>query len=112
MPQQAECGEAAPTETTGREAKTIHRLLEFDPALGGFQARDASNPLDVDLLVVDEASMVDVALMYQLVECLAGAQWPAWCWWAAVDSIAVGPGRARGLGRRDRLGSFVPVESA
>ena len=67
------CGLCAPTgraakrltETTGREAKTIHRLLEFDPALGGFK-RDAANPLDVDLLVVDEASMVDVALMHQL----------------------------------------------
>ena len=57
------------TETTGREAKTIHRLLEFDPALGGFK-RDAGNPLDLDLLVVDEASMVDVALMYQLVRAL------------------------------------------
>jgi exodeoxyribonuclease V alpha subunit len=54
------------TETTGREARTIHRLLEFDPALGGFK-RDAVNPLDLDLLVVDEASMVDVALLYQLV---------------------------------------------
>ena len=53
------------TETTGREAKTIHRLLEFDPALGGFK-RDAANPLDLDLLVVDETSMVDVVLMYQL----------------------------------------------
>ncbi len=57
------------TETTGREGKTIHRLLEFDPVLGGFK-RDASNPLDLDLLVVDEASMVDVALMYQLVRAL------------------------------------------
>src|SRR6516165_6532887 len=54
------------TETTGREAKTIHRLLEFDPALGGFK-RDAANPLDCDLLVMDEASMVDVVLAYQLV---------------------------------------------
>jgi exodeoxyribonuclease V alpha subunit len=53
------------SETTGREAKTIHRLLEFDPALGGFK-RTAVNPLDVDLLVVDESSMVDVNLMYQL----------------------------------------------
>ncbi len=52
-------------ETTGREAKTIHRLLEFDPAFGGFK-RDATQPLDLDLLVVDETSMVDVALMYQL----------------------------------------------
>src|SRR5581483_8746786 len=53
------------TETTGREAKTIHRLLEFDPALGGFK-RDHVKTLDLDLLVVDEASMVDIVLMYQL----------------------------------------------
>ncbi len=53
------------SETTGREAKTIHRLLEFDPVLGGFK-RDAAGPLDLDLLVVDEASMVDMVLMYQL----------------------------------------------
>lgn len=53
------------SETTGREAKTIHRQLEFDPAFGGFK-RDATQPLDLDLLVVDEASMVDVVLMYQL----------------------------------------------
>ncbi len=69
------CGLCAPTgraakrlnETTGREAKTIHRLLEFDAALGGFK-RDANNPLDLDLLVVDEASMVDVALMNRLLQ--------------------------------------------
>jgi exodeoxyribonuclease V alpha subunit len=67
------CGLCAPTgraakrlsETTGREAKTVHRLLEFDPSFGGFK-RDAAQPLDLDLLVVDEASMVDVVLMYQL----------------------------------------------
>lgn len=53
------------SETTGREAKTIHRLLEFDAALGGFR-RTAVQPLDVDLLVVDETSMVDVALMNSL----------------------------------------------
>jgi len=53
------------TETTGREARTIHRLLEFDGALGGFK-RDAANPLTEDLVVVDEASMVDVVLMNQL----------------------------------------------
>ncbi len=52
-------------ETTGREAKTIHRLLEFDTVLGGFK-RTAAHPLDVDLLVVDESSMVDVPLLYQL----------------------------------------------
>ncbi|MBY0228674.1 MAG: ATP-dependent RecD-like DNA helicase [Gemmataceae bacterium] len=52
-------------ETTGREARTIHRLLEFDAALGGFK-RTAVHPLDLDLLVIDECSMVDVALMNSL----------------------------------------------
>ena len=52
-------------ETTGREARTIHRLLEFDAALGGFK-RSAVHPLDLDLLVVDECSMVDVPLMNSL----------------------------------------------
>jgi exodeoxyribonuclease V alpha subunit len=53
------------TEATGVEAKTIHRLLEVDPKGGGFK-RNADNPLDCDLLVVDEASMVDVMLMQAL----------------------------------------------
>jgi exodeoxyribonuclease V alpha subunit len=55
------------TEATGFEAKTIHRLLEVDPKFGGFK-RDADNPLDCDLLVVDETSMVDVMLMQALVK--------------------------------------------
>jgi exodeoxyribonuclease V alpha subunit len=53
------------TEATGVEAKTIHRLLEVDPRSGGFK-RNADNSLDCDLLVVDEASMVDVMLMQAL----------------------------------------------
>jgi exodeoxyribonuclease V alpha subunit len=53
------------TEATGFEAKTIHRLLEVDPKSGGFR-RGEGNPLDCDLLVVDEASMVDVMLMQAL----------------------------------------------
>jgi exodeoxyribonuclease V alpha subunit len=52
-------------ETTGLEAKTIHRLLEFDPAAYGFR-RNAELPLECDLLVVDETSMVDVPLMASL----------------------------------------------
>jgi exodeoxyribonuclease V alpha subunit len=71
------CGLCAPTgraarrltETTGREAKTIHRLLEFDAALGGFK-HDRDRPLDLDLLVVDEASMVDIALMNKLAQAI------------------------------------------
>jgi len=53
------------TEQTGLEAKTIHRLLEIDPKNGGF-SRNEENPLDCDLLVVDETSMVDVPLMNAL----------------------------------------------
>ena len=55
------------TEASGFEARTIHRLLEVDPASGGFR-RDADRPIDCDLLVVDEASMVDVALMHALLK--------------------------------------------
>ena len=54
-------------ETTGHEAKTIHRLLEVDPKGGGFK-RDGENPLDCDLLVIDETSMVDVLLMHALLK--------------------------------------------
>jgi exodeoxyribonuclease V alpha subunit len=53
------------SEATGREAKTIHRLLEFDPKAFAFK-RNEEMPLDCDLLVVDEASMVDVLLMQSL----------------------------------------------
>ena len=52
-------------ETTGLEAKTIHRLLEYDPAAHGFR-RGVELPLECDLLVVDETSMVDVPLMASL----------------------------------------------
>jgi len=53
------------TETTGMDAKTIHRLLEIDPATGRFSRHEA-NPLSCGLLVVDETSMVDVPLMHSL----------------------------------------------
>lgn len=55
------------TEATGFEAKTIHRLLEVDPKGGGFK-RGTDNPLECDLLVVDETSMVDVMLMQALLK--------------------------------------------
>ena len=56
-------------ETTGREAKTIHRLLEFDPSSFGFR-RNADNPLNCDLLVIDESSMVDVPMMNSLLKAI------------------------------------------
>ena len=52
-------------EATGREAKTIHRLLEFDPQNFGFK-RNREYPLEADLMVIDESSMVDVVLMNKL----------------------------------------------
>jgi exodeoxyribonuclease V alpha subunit len=55
------------TEATGFEAKTIHRLLEIDPKTGGFKRGD-DNPLDCDLLVVDETSKVDVLLAQALLK--------------------------------------------
>lgn len=55
------------TEATGFEAKTIHRLLEVDAKGGGFK-RNGENPLECDLLVVDETSMVDVMLMQALMK--------------------------------------------
>jgi exodeoxyribonuclease V alpha subunit len=48
-------------EASGRRASTLHRLLEFSPRQGGF-LRDAGNPLSLDALVVDEASMLDLKL--------------------------------------------------
>jgi exodeoxyribonuclease V alpha subunit len=92
------CALGAPTgraakrlsETTGREAKTIHRLLEFDPAAGGFK-RDRNHHLELDLLVVDEASMVDVLLMNSLLRAV-----PPWACVVLVGDVdqlpSVGPG--------------------
>ena len=59
------------SEATGLEAKTIHRLLEVQPATGSF-FRNEANPLDCDLLVVDEMSMIDVPLMNHLLRSLPG----------------------------------------
>ena len=58
-------------ETTGQPATTIHRLLEVDPKAGGFK-RNVEHPLECDLLVVDETSMVDVLLMHALLKAVPG----------------------------------------
>ncbi len=55
------------SEATGHEAKTIHRLLEYSMAKNGFQRGD-KNPLICDLLIVDEASMIDTVLMHHLLK--------------------------------------------
>ncbi len=57
------------SETTGHEAKTIHRLLEYSIQKGGFQ-RNEEKPLECDLLIVDEASMIDTVLMYHLTKAI------------------------------------------
>ncbi len=57
-------------ETSGVEAKTIHRLLEFKPMEGKLFQRDRDNPIDADLVVVDEMSMVDTQLMNSLVKAI------------------------------------------
>lgn len=56
-------------EATGAEAMTIHRLLEFNPQIGAFQ-RDHKQPVEADVIVVDEASMVDALLFHALVQAL------------------------------------------
>ena len=55
--------------TTGREARTIHRLLEFSPKEGGFQ-RNEARKLEAGLFVIDEASMVDITLMHSLLRAI------------------------------------------
>jgi len=56
-------------EITKLEAKTIHSLLEFDFNINGFR-KNADNPLDCDVIIVDEASMIDTVLMYNLLKAI------------------------------------------
>ena len=79
------CVLAAPTgraakrlaETTGQTAKTIHRLLEFDPATGDFK-RNQQHPLTGDLFVLDEVSMVDVVLGHQFFRAVPSGPASSW----------------------------------
>ncbi len=57
------------SEATGWEAKTIHRLLEYSPQKGGFK-KDQDDPLEADLVIIDETSMVDTLLMYHLLKAI------------------------------------------
>ena len=61
------------SETTGFEARTVHRMLELNGGAegsGGFE-RDESNPLVADVIIVDEMSMVDISLMYSLLKAIS-----------------------------------------
>lgn len=78
------------SETSGVEARTIHRLLEFDPATGAFR-HDEQHPLSGDLFVADEASMLDVTLCHQLVRAIPRSA--ALLFVGDVDQLpSVGPG--------------------
>jgi len=57
------------SETTGMEAKTIHRLLEYKPPEG--YKKTAESPLECDVLIIDETSMVDIILMYNLLKAVS-----------------------------------------
>lgn len=57
------------SEATGMEAKTIHRLLEFSPRSMAFE-RGPDRPLEVDILILDEVSMVDIVLFYNVLKAL------------------------------------------
>ncbi|MFQ5768049.1 MAG: ATP-dependent RecD-like DNA helicase [Acidobacteriota bacterium] len=78
-------------ETTGRPARTNHRLLERNPQKQGFQ-RNARRPLEADLLIVDEASMIDQVLGYRILQAL-----PCSCRLIMVGDVdqlpSVGPGQ-------------------
>ena len=79
------------SESTGLEAKTIHRLLETDPRTGAFR-RTEEAPLDCDLFVVDEISMVDVPLMRSVLRALPNRA--ALLLVGDVDQLpSVGPGQ-------------------
>jgi exodeoxyribonuclease V alpha subunit len=79
------------TETTERPASTVHRLLAWNPQRGDFE-HDADNPLELDVLIVDEASMLDVPLAASLVAALPRAAQLILV--GDVDQLpSVGPGR-------------------
>ena len=79
------------SESTGREAKTIHRLLEINPINGQFK-RNADNPLECDLLIADECSMIDIPLANQLLKAVASST--ALILVGDVDQLpSVGPGQ-------------------
>jgi exodeoxyribonuclease V alpha subunit len=60
------------SEATGHDARTVHRLLEFSPKKGGFR-KNADFPLEADLIVIDEASMIDTVLMHHLLKAVPGS---------------------------------------
>ena len=79
------------SEAAGVEAKTIHRLLEWNPITGRF-SRDRRLPIDAELILVDEASMLDIRLASQLLAAVAPTATLVWV--GDVDQLPpVGPGQ-------------------
>ncbi len=93
------------SETTGQEAKTIHRLLEYKPAQSTPFVRDQTNPLDADLIIVDETSMVDILLMNHLLNAI-----DAGCHLLLVGDVDQLPSVGPGSVLRDLIASeVIPV---
>lgn len=81
--------------TGGRNARTLHRLLEYNPGRGGFQ-RNPNNPLDCDVVIVDEASMVDQLLFAALMRAVVPYRTRVILVGDANQLPPVGPGRPFG----------------
>ncbi|HPI93082.1 MAG TPA: ATP-dependent RecD-like DNA helicase [Deltaproteobacteria bacterium] len=78
------------TEATGHEASTIHRLLEFNPREGAFK-RNEGDPLEADLIIVDEFSMVDIVLLHHFLKAVVAGTTLVFV--GDVDQLpSVGPG--------------------
>ncbi|MCR9098280.1 MAG: AAA family ATPase, partial [bacterium] len=93
------------TEATTMEARTIHRLLEFDPKSFGFK-RDRETPLDCDLLVVDESSMIDVTLALSLLRAVPDGA--ALLIVGDIDQLpSVGPGQLPSVGPGQVLADII-----
>ncbi|MBF0320660.1 MAG: ATP-dependent RecD-like DNA helicase [Nitrospirae bacterium] len=88
-------------EATGDDAKTIHRLLDFSPKDGAFKRTD-KNPLDANLVVLDEVSMVDTILMHHFLKAL-----PPHCTLILVGDIDQLPSVGAGSVLRDVIDSGV-----
>jgi len=87
------------SEATGWEAKTLHRLLEYSPHRGDFK-KDQEDPLEADVVIIDEASMVDILLMYHLLKAVPPSAHLILV--GDVDQLpSVGPGNVL----RDMIGS-------
>ena len=87
------------SETTGHGAKTIHRMLEYSIQKGGFKKND-EKPLNCDLLIIDEASMIDTVLMYHLLKAI-----PQTATWIIVGDVNQLPSVGAGNVLKDIIAS-------